>query len=267
MILGKVLSYLLTTNEDPKIEKELKFIEALKLKAFLLPFTENDPTKLVDLELDGFKPFKYIDADKLVRFSDEEWAKSMLDDSTEFVSCDCPCEIAVFKDKIWLRWTLPGKEALLGCWSESKLVYMAMVVAEELMHLGQIVSLDETQVVSLESTIEVNHSVMGRDDIQKLATIRESDVTEMFSRILGEFPKLQWFSDRNKVVDNDIHQVLSLEEVVRVAMDICEEYGYPEEFLSQVVEEVTFLNQSNSNALKQLENDPIFHKMREVYQV
>lgn len=259
-IMAKVMRALFTEHENPKIEWVLKLAELHSLKEFLIRLSTLDPEELVNVDIEGMRPFKNIQPQNIVRFPDQPWADSMVDNSTDDCNPECPCEIAISRNKIWLRWTLPEPEYIENCFSVEKIIYTAMVVVEELLHLGQKPNLNSYRMLSLESDLEIyDRRAMTKEDSHNIQVIRESDVTAFMKRIVSkQFQNLQWFRDREKASGDDIHKILSISEVVELAIQISENCGYPEELLEELIREIHYHQLKGSNFLNEVLTNPKF---------
>jgi len=222
------------------------------LKLVLSDFASLDPQELADMRLqDISQPFRGLQSYNIVRFPDQEWEQSMLDESTNKVSTDCPCMVSFYRGQINVRWTIPKIEYIWQCKSPEKLAYTALVIMEELLHIRQMVTPNTRTLTSLGTMLEFDAvpdtALMDEQDRELLSQLLENDVSFLFTTYLGQYSKIfeqyQWYQDRTTA--SDMHKPMSPQEFISAIMYLTNKYGYPEDITETIKEDIDILSETN----------------------
>lgn len=220
-----------------------------RLKLVISQFCFEDSAQLADMQLNGVaQPFKGLQSHNIVRYPDEVWEETMLDESVEKVSTDCPCMVSFYRGEINVRWTLPRIETIWQCQSAEKLAYTAMVIVEELFHIRQMISPNTRAITTLGIMLEfdavTDTSLMAEEDRELLKRLLETDVTFFFNTYFKDYiSKIQWFLDRES--SNDDHKPMSPQEFVSAIMYLTNKYGYAEEVAETFLTDILSFVQMN----------------------
>ncbi len=221
--------------------------DTLELKLILSFLGAENPEELIAAEIKGMQPFRDFKPHNIVRFPDEVREKSLLDDTTETLDGECPCEVSFFRGQVYVRWTLPRPKYILRCNSPKKLAHLGMVVVEELLHIRQILSPNTRAVNTLSTFYEfdavpsIGH--MEQQDQELLAAVLETDITLFFEKYFAGLEDLQWFNDRHNA--DDYHKTLSPQAFIDAIMYLSQRYGYIEEVIEYIVGDIHSAIESN----------------------
>lgn len=204
-----------------------------RLKLIISQFAFENPEELASVRLNDIaEPFKGLKSYNIVRYPDQVWEESMIDESTEKVSTDCPCAVSFYRGEVNVRWTIPRIEYIWQCQSAAKLAYTAMVIVEELFHIRQMITPNSRAITVLGTLLEFDAvsdtAQMEEPDRQLLAKLLENDVTYFFNTYFKIYTeRIQWFIDRSTATD--MHEPLTPAQFIESIMYLTSKYGYAEE--------------------------------------
>jgi hypothetical protein len=230
--------------------------DALELHVTLALLGREDPESLRTLETDYCKPFLKLEKGAIWREPDQVWEESLVDDSTNRVEIECPCMIHDKAGKLMVYWSFPRMQYILKCTAVSKLIYCALVAAEEMIHLSQRLSGNSRRILTFNTSLELdgvtNVSKMTEPERILLQRIIETDVTYQIAYFsyCPELQESQWYTDR--ISGDEIHRPLSPVEMLDGILYLVEKYGYPEELVKTIEEQLDFLATRNPELIGEM---------------
>jgi len=228
-----------------------------RLKLVISQFCFEDPQELIDNKLQGIaRPFKELKARNIIRFPDEVREQSLINESTDKLDGECPCEVSFYGNEIFIRWTMPRIEFVWQCNSATKLAHIGMVIVEELFHIRQMITPNTRAITVLGTMLEfdaVKHiGQMDEDDKQLIAQVMESDVTFFFDTYFKPYvDRIQWFLDRADA--DDYHKTMTPQEFIQAIMYLTNKYGYAQEVGETLLADITsFIHMNPSMGIPML---------------
>lgn len=174
-------------------------------------------------------PFNGMKPDHFFREPDLVWEESLIDDSSIKACVECATEIShvvtnLNEVELFVRWTIPRVEYIRDCNSAEKLIYIAMVIAEELLHIVQRKDVFTWRFIMFSSDVELlgRLSQADRDALQEL---RELDISYFFLSYfpMSKYGDLQWYEDRS--ISEDYHKISSATYFIDQLIQLVRKYG------------------------------------------
>lgn len=201
-----------------------------ELKKMLIGISSIDPDEVINSRIQHVRPFQKL---KIQRFVDPLWRHTMLSDSN-IVDMDTNCLVKEYKGDIYLRWTIPDPATFEQCDDPKKLIFTAMTVIEEMLHICQIEANGARKVMSLELILDLKTQgkTLTEQDSDLLTRILESDVTyflasksNLFGKCIPDLEETQWYKKRFQ--GEKIHRPMSPDEMFEGIMHLAEKYDDP----------------------------------------
>jgi hypothetical protein len=231
--------------------------DTASIKQHLAELAALTPDAIRELQIGLSIPLDRIN--HIVREPDLLWEQSLVDPTITKVQTDTQAAIAMYQGELWLRWNLPRVEYIQACTSVEKLVYTAMVVLEEILHLRQYITPSRRYILNLRTELEFGEPVNNLDpDVRELLELLlEADVALCMQNYLtfDEYGHLQWYQDRVQAGPHDKHRLLDPVGLVGIFMlvsKIYSEFNSGEEFARSVVEGIMQWGDWNPKAIEQI---------------
>lgn len=186
-------------------------------------------------------PFFSMKPENFYREPDQVWEESLLNYSVETSDVECGTKISYVTSpgtvELFVRWTIPRTEFITKCTSSKKLIYIAMVIAEELIHIIQRRDFFTYRFVIFNTDVELLGR-LSQEDESTLQELRELDISYFFHSYLSmyEYGYLQWYADR--LTAEDYHYIDSPSYFVNKLLYLVRKYGDIGEFSESLQYEI-----------------------------
>lgn len=149
-------------------------------------------------------------------YPDPLFSSSLTDDTLAQVDMDVPCQVTLYEGRPAIRWSLPEPQNYWQCENPDKLIYTALVLAEELLHISQLRTNGiYIHTFGTEFTLYQGES-KEKEVLQNcIVQLQESDVTNIITTtmpfVLQE--RFQWYHDRLKSPRTEKHFPLTIDRM------------------------------------------------------